>query len=435
MVEQSPNLHYLSTFDGERPELFPEDEQTILDDVNRRVAAKASLTDVMNFLFESIQTLYPCDRIGLAFLEDEGRRIVAHWAKALYEPLLLKPGYAEDLSGSSLQSVITEGCSRIIYDLVRYEEEHPRSASTRMLVREGVRSSMTCPLLVEGRAFGVIFLSSRDPKVYTPYHARLWRALAERISQAVEKVWRIEQLTAANQAYNEVLAFVSHELKNPIASMITDARVLAQGYLGEMDPRHVAKLERLIRKGNYLLDLIREYLDLARMEGGHLHLRASETNLIEDVLEPALDLVQPLFLEKRMHLERHYPPHPAPVVCDASLLKIVLVNFLGNAAKYGREGGLVRLRYDRWPDRVLVSVWNEGPGFPPEERSRLFRKFSRLQTPELKAQKGTGVGLYTAWRIVHLHGGHVDARSKHGHWAEFEFDLPQPLPTLPRSES
>lgn len=431
MVELNPNLHFLSTFDGERPDLFPEDEQAILDNVNRRVAAKASLGELMDFLFEAIQVLYPCDRIGLAFLEDCGRRIAAHWAKSLYQPLLLKPGYAEDLGGSSLQSVISEGSSRIIYDLVRYEEEHPRSASTRLLVREGVRSSMTCPLLVEGRAFGVLFLSSREEKVYTPYHARLWRALAERISQAVEKVWRIEELTSANQAYNEVLAFVSHELKNPIASMITDARVLSQGYLGEMDPKHVAKLERLIRKGTYLLDLIREYLDLARMEGGHLRLRPAEVSLIDEVLEPALDLVQPLILEKNMTLERYYPERPLPVACDPSLLKIVAVNFLGNAAKYGREGGVIRLRYDRFPDRATVSVWNEGPGFPPEERSRLFRKFSRLQTPELKAQKGTGVGLYTAWRIVNLHGGHVDARSKPGAWAEFDFDVPQPLPEAP----
>lgn len=428
MVELHSNLHFLSTYDGAGTDQFPEDEQEILDTVNRKVAAKASLADLMDFLFEAIQVLYPCDRIGLAFLEDDGRRIAAHWAKALYSPLLLNPGYAEDLAGSSLQSVIAQGSSRIIYDLPRYEEEHPRSASTRLLVREGVRSSMTCPLLVEDRAFGVLFLSAREDRVYTPYHARLWRALAERISQAVEKVFRIEQLTAANQAYTEVLAFVSHELKNPIASMITDARVLSQGYLGEMDPKQVAKLERLIKKGSYLLDLIREYLDLARMEGGHLRLRPSEVSLVDEVLEPAVDIILPQLQEKGMTLERRYPERPAPVACDGSLLKIVAVNFLGNAVKYGREGGTIRLGYERLPDRVTVSVWNEGPGFPAEERSRLFRKFSRLQSPELRAQKGTGVGLYTAWRIVHLHGGHVDAKSQQGSWAEFDFDIPQPLP-------
>jgi len=428
MVELNSNLHFLSTFEGAGNEHFPEDEQAILDNVNDKVAAKASLGELMEFLFGAVQELYPCDRIGLAFLDDDGRRIIAHWTKALYQPVLLKEGYGEDLAHSSLRTVIDSACARIIYDLPRYEEEHPMSASTRLLVREGVRSSMTCPLMVEDRALGVLFLSAREPKVYTPYHARLWRALAERISQAVEKAWRIEQLTAANQAYNEVLAFVSHELKNPVASMMTDARVLVDGYLGELDPRQTQKLERLIKKGNYLLDLIREYLDLARMEGGSLRLNVAEISLVEEVLEPSFDIIQPQMLERGMRLERYYPEKPALVACDPSLLKIVLVNLLGNAVKYGQEGGLIRMRYDRFPDRFSVSVWNEGPGFPPEERSRLFRKFSRLQSPELKNRKGTGVGLYTAWRIAHLHGGRMDASSKHGSWAEFSLEVPQPLP-------
>ena len=105
-----------------------------------------------------------------------------------------------------------------------------------------------------------------------------------------------------------------------------------------------------------------------------------------------------------------------------------MVNLLGNAVKYGQEGGLIRLRYDHLPYSFVVSVWNEGPGFAAEERSRLFRKFSRLQAPELKARKGTGVGLYTAWRIAHIHGGRMDATSKHGSWAEFRLEVPQPLP-------
>ncbi len=113
---------------------------------------------------------------------------------------------------------------------------------------------------------------------------------------------------------------------------------------------------------------------------------------------------------------------------DPDRLDRILVNLLGNAVKYGREGGIIRVKVERQPDRTTVSVWNEGPGFPPEERPRLFRKFSRLQTPELRAQKGTGVGLYTAWRIIHLHGGRMDATSQVGHWAEFSFDLPVDLP-------
>lgn len=429
MPELQSSLRYLGNYEsrGQRSH-FPEDEQAILDRVNQKVAAAGSLSDLMNFLFTAIQELYPCDRIGLAFLEDGGRRLVSHWTMATYEPLLLKVGYAEDLSGSSLGRVLAEGASRIIYDLKRYEEEHPRSASTRLLVQEGVRSSLTCPLVLEDTPFGVIFLSSREERVYTPYHGRLWRAIAERISQAVEKTWRIEQLLAANQAYTEMLGFVSHELKNPVASMITDARVLAEGYLGNLDPAQVRKLERLIRKGEYLLDLVREYLDLARMEGNQLRLHPTACRLVEDILEPSIDLVLPLIQEAGVTLTRTYPDYTWPADCDPALLKIVLVNLLGNAVKYGNPQGRIEVRLEQFHDRFTIAVWNEGPGFPAEERPRLFRKFSRLQVPELAARKGTGVGLYTAWRAVNLHGGRMNARSEYGQWAEFSLEIPQPLP-------
>ena len=429
MPEAHPILHYLAPT-GALARAFDDQEQEVLDHLNRGLAGEASLDDLVDVLFEGIRELYPCDRIGLAFLEDDGRRIVARKSRTLYEPMQLRPGYAEDLAGSSLRRVLEANCARVIYDLPRYLEEHPRSRSTRLLVQEGVRSSLTCPLTVKDRAVGVLFLSSREVRAYTPYHVQLWQALAERLIQAVAKAWQIEQLTTANQAYTEVLAFVSHELKNPIASMITDARVLADGYLGPVEPRQAQKLEKLIAKGEYLLDLIREYLDLARMEGGNLVLRPAEADFRLEVLEPAVELIQAQLQARGMRLERRLPESLGKVACDPGLLRIVLVNLLGNAVKYGKEGGRIQLAVEIMPARIFVSVWNEGPGFPEEERSKLFRKFSRLQTPGGGGPKGTGVGLYTAWRIVHLHGGRMDASSQPGSWADFRFDLPQPLPEV-----
>jgi len=427
LAEPHPALHFIApTGPNGGLRAFTREEQKILGTVNQKVAGEASLDDLLDFLFQTIGDLYPCDRLSLAFLEDEDRRIVARSTRALYQPLRLAGGYAEDLGGS-LRKVIEGSCSRIIYDLPRYLAEHPHSRSSRLLVDEGVQSSLTCPLVVNGRRFGVIFLSSREARAYTPYHVQLWMAIAERLAQAVEKVWRIEQLQAANQAYTEVLAFVSHELKNPVASMITDARVLADGYLGPLAPAQAQKLERLMGKGSYLLDLIREYLDLARMESGNLALRPRLARFAEEVLAPALEIVEPLLQARHMTLEQSVPGVLEPVQCDPELLRIVLVNLLGNAVKYGQEGGVVRVTVERSPERLRVAVWNQGQGFPAEERPRLFRKFSRLQVPGLRERKGTGVGLYTAWRIVHLHGGRMDARSQEGAWAEFSLEVPQPL--------
>jgi signal transduction histidine kinase len=268
--------------------------------------------------------------------------------------------------------------------------------------------------------------------MYHSKHIELQMAITERLSQAVEKAWRIEQLEQANYAYTQMLGFVSHELKSPVASMVTDARLIADGYLGEVRPVQKEKLERLIRKGDYLLGLVREYLDLARVEGGELEARLRPSvDFFSEVLEDAADVVRPQLEARGMRLAVVTPGQPRPsVCCDPALMRIVLVNLLDNAVKYGREGGEVRVTLELVTSRHIraealrVSVWNEGPGFSPSQRNMLFRRFSRLDTPELKGTKGTGVGLYNTWRIVQLHRGRVTAESKMGEWAEFCVEIP-----------
>jgi signal transduction histidine kinase len=408
------------------------DERTLLRQVNQKIAARPSLRAIVDYLFESTQELIPCDRIGLAFVDPDGQRVTSYYNRASYEPLAIDKEYSEDLRGSSLRAVLETGLPRIIADLEKYLEQHPRSRSTRLLVTEGVRSNLTCPLTVEGRVVGFIFRSSRAKDTYHSKHIELQMAIAERLSQAVEKAWRIEQLEQANHAYTQMLGFVSHELKSPVASMVTDARLMADGYLGDMPPKQKDKLEGLIRKGEYLLGLVREYLDLARVEGGELEaqLRPS-VHVRSEIVDDAVEVVRSHLEARGMRLVVVTPGEPDPAVCcDPALMRIVLVNLLDNAVKYGREGGEVRVTLEVAtsrhvkPEALRISVWNEGPGFSPNQRNQLFRRFSRLDVPETKGTKGTGVGLYNTWRIVQLHRGRVTAESKKGEWARFSVEIP-----------
>jgi signal transduction histidine kinase len=405
------------------------DERRMLRIVNQRIAAKPTLEDVVNFLFFEAPTLIPCDRMSLAFIEEEGRRIVANQVRARYEPLQLGPGYAADLYNSSLAAVLETGTPRIIGDLAQYALEHPQSRSTERLLREGVRSSLTCPLVVEGRVLGFMFRNSLEPQAYTRRHVELQMSISERLSQAVEKAWRIEQLEEVNRAYLEMLGFVSHELKSPVASMVTDAQLLSQGYLGELTPTQKAKLERLIHKGKYLLDIVRQYLDLARVEGEDLRAEFKPNVRLEaDVIAPSIELVHPQFEERGMQVEVDSSQTPRALAdCDPTLLRIVLVNLLTNAARYGRDGGRVVVRVSAERTRVGIRVWNEGPGFSATDTTKLFRRFSRLHR-DGDSRRASGLGLYNSWRIIQLHHGRIRASSLPGKWAEFTIELPQPLP-------
>ncbi|MBE0528457.1 MAG: HAMP domain-containing histidine kinase, partial [Thermoleophilia bacterium] len=269
------------------------------------------------------------------------------------------------------------------------------------------------------------------PYTYGPNHIELQMAISERLSQAVEKAWRIEQLEEANYAYTQMLGFVSHELQSPVASMVTDARILSQGYLGDLTPEQRAKVLSMERKGQYLLSLVREYLDLARVEGGELRLAPrSRVDVMEEVVAEAVDLVRPQADAHGIHLMICMPSPDLPLVCcDPTLLRVVTVNLLDNAIKYGNEGGDIRVKAEVTVDeksgeRLRISVWNSGPGFSHGQQNKLFRRFSRLDDPAFKSLRGTGVGLYNSWRIVQLHKGRITAESEQGQWAEFSFEIP-----------
>jgi GAF domain-containing protein len=192
---EPPPLRYLAPIGaGVDGESFSPEERQVLDLVNRKIAAQESLEQLVGFLFDAVQPIVAADRAAVTFLEEDGARLVAHYTKANYEPLFLKKGYSEDLKGSSLEAVIQGGRPRIIDDLDRYLADHPSSRSTRLLVREGVKSSMTCPLLVDGRVAGLLFFSARRRHAYTDHDVRLHQAMAERLGQAVEKSRHIEQL-------------------------------------------------------------------------------------------------------------------------------------------------------------------------------------------------------------------------------------------------
>ncbi len=430
--KRKPAVTYVDPFrDGGEIRPMSAEARTLLRTVNQKIAARPSLRAIVDYLFDNTQELIPCDRMGLAFIDEQSVYVTSYYNRASYDRLSIDQGYREGLRGSTLTEVMHGGLPRIINDLEAYVRDHPRSRSSKLLIKEGVRSSLTCPLIVEGRVVGFIFRSSRTPYTYGPQHIELQMAITERLSQAVEKAWRIEQLEEANHAYTQMLGFVSHELQSPVASMVTDAQILTQGYLGDLTPEQRAKVLSMERKGQYLLSLVREYLDLARVEGGELRLSPrSRVDVADEVIAEAVELVRPQADAHGTHLITCVPsPALPPVCCDPTLLRVVTVNLLDNAIKYGDEGGDIRvktevIRDEKGGERLRISVWNSGPGFSHAEHNKLFRRFSRLDDPALRKRRGTGVGLYNSWRIVQLHKGRISATSEQGEWAEFSFEIP-----------
>lgn len=254
------------------------------------------------------------------------------------------------------------------------------------------------------------------------------RTLHERersLKEANAKLGEANQaLVTINQSYMNMLGFVSHELKSPLASIMNYAFLLQQGKIGPMNEAQ-ARAARNIESGTVrIAEMVRHYLNLSRIEKGEFSPAATRVAVLGDVVRGLLELYDGARADRRMRVEVAIDPALA-VHADMNMTREVFENIVGNAIKYGREGGLIRLKARVIDSMVEFTVWNEGDGIPAEKMDALFKKFTRLGTPEgIKAQRGTGLGLFIAKHIVEAHGGRISVRTEAGQWVEFTFTLP-----------
>jgi two-component system NtrC family sensor kinase len=232
-----------------------------------------------------------------------------------------------------------------------------------------------------------------------------------------------DELRTTNRNYMEMLGFVSHEMRNPLSSAMMSLHTVKDGYLGELTEAQETSLASVAESLEYFEDMINNYLDLSRLEKGELEAHKQEIPLRPQVIEPVLDSLRQSLGEKGMQVVNDVP-EDFRVYADSNLLRIVYNNLLSNAVKYGEERGRIKLGARRDEDKATLSVFNEGRGIPPEEMSKLFEKFTRLESPEYARKRGTGLGLYICREIVEEHGGEIWADSEAGEWVRFSFTLP-----------
>jgi two-component system NtrC family sensor kinase len=227
----------------------------------------------------------------------------------------------------------------------------------------------------------------------------------------------------ALQDYLEVLGFVAHELKSPISGALTQLMFIEDGFAGKIPESMAKPLSAIHRYLNYGKEMALSFNHLSRAESeGFAPRRRWIPNFYEEVIQPAINDFSPEASQRRMTI--HFQGDPGRVFADPDLMRVVMENLLGNAVKYGQEGSEIRITAQETDHSFRVKVWNQGVGVPRERFPDLFAKFSRIQDPKLKLQKGTGVGLYLVKKIVELHGGKVGVEGEYEHWIEFWFEVP-----------
>jgi signal transduction histidine kinase len=223
---------------------------------------------------------------------------------------------------------------------------------------------------------------------------------------------------------DEFFSSISHDLRTPVAAIKAAIGVVLANEPAGISPAMHRLLGNIDLAADELAAMINDLLVIARLQAGRVELWRSEVD-VRDVVNRAVRALEPLVQTRKQRLNVSQPDVPVILSVDAEQLGRVLRNLIGNAQKYGADGGTIVVELKDAADDVCISVSDDGPGISPQDQERIFERFYR-GTRSGSSLPGSGLGLAIARGLVELHGGRLSVESAPGQGSTFRIRLPRP---------
>jgi signal transduction histidine kinase len=315
---------------------------------------------------------------------------------------------------------VPEALARVIQD----RETRVIGYQSSLLAYIGVppeehRSLMAVPLVSRGQILGVILAAAAEGTLFTQEDAALVGELSRHGSLAIDNARLYSDSQQAVQAREEVLAIVSHDLRNPLNAVMLAASLLQMS--DRIAPEDREQLEIIDISAKRMQRLIEDLLDVTRLEGGNRLPIEPAPLEIKSLFGETYELFKAQAVTSSISLQYHVDDGVPPVYADRHRVLQVLSNLIGNAMKFTPPGGMVTYRAESRDSSVLIAVADSGPGIPKENLGDIFNPYWQAKRT---ARLGAGLGLPIAKGIVESHGGRIWVESEPGKGTKFFFTLP-----------
>ena len=338
---------------------------------------------------------------------------------------LSQPSPAATVAREWLSRVVRSGAPVLVpeIDQGQLAAALPDPQQLRLLQRLELKSAMAVPMRARGHTLGVLILaSSKAGRHYSNKDLVLACELANRAGIAVDSARLYREAQEAIAGREEIMAAVSHDLKNPLTAILARAKLLRRPVPAEEQVDWIARHTDGIRHSALrMVQLSDEILEGELAASGRMELQLRSWPVAE-LLEDALDGFHSAAEEQSLQLEDRTREEELYASCDAPRVRRILSNLIGNAVKFTPRGGTVWLEAVASGKSVKVCVNDTGPGIPVEDQPHLFERYWRGRSG------GTGLGLFIVRRLVDAHGGQVWVESEPGQGSHFCFTLPVGTP-------
>lgn len=283
----------------------------------------------------------------------------------------------------------------------------------------GLSSYATQPYRRIGRWSVVLAVTESSPRIWTEEEIDLLDNVAARVWPLIEQSRGIESLREADRRKDQFLATLAHELRNPLAPVLTGLEIMRRA---NGDAAMIEGVTGIIeRQTRQMAHLINDLLDISRVNTGKIILRKEDLPF-KQILENAIEASQPLLTERHHQFTAQLPPDSVVITADPSRIAQVISNLLSNAAKYTPVGGRISLESGIQGTDAWIRVADNGQGIDPKEQNAIFELFHQIENG---SSDGLGLGLTLVRSLMQMHGGHVTVRSEGGgQGSAFEIYLP-----------
>ncbi len=411
-----------------------EERQRILNEASEKLVTSL---DHQITLQEIARLLVPAmaDYCRIAILDNQGQikeSAVNHiepekiaLVRELYEQ------YKDRVSSTyGLDKLLETGQSELISEVtqeVMAPSVRDNPAMLPIIEALGLTSYMGTPLIARERVIGAITFSSVQPeRRYTQDDLDFAQELARRIALTLDNARLYQEAQKAIQVRDDFISIASHELRTPVTSLKLYVQVLQKQLARLGEENVVQSLTKMDAQLNKLTLLIKDLLNVSRIELGRLDFQQELFDLNELVKE-TVEQIRPTTGKHGIRVEGQVAQ---PAWGDKDRIGQVLTNLLTNAIKYSPQTDRIIVRLTSTQDAAMVSVQDFGIGIEQEHISAIFDRFYRVNDPDEKTYPGLGIGLYISYEIIKRHGGTLSVESKKGHGSVFSFTLPYKSRTL-----
>lgn len=322
----------------------------------------------------------------------------------------------QEIDDKAIKRQVTHGATE---NLVEQVSDLTLKKQALVLLKR-VKVAVVVPIMVKDKLIGLIYLGEKLSNAnFFEDDLNFITIVGSQTGSAIEKARFYEE----DQLKSEFVSIASHELLTPTTAIEGYLSMILDENMAHVDPKARGYLEKVYASSKRLSALVKDLLSVSRIEAGRMKIEPKVFDLCE-VVQQQVDQLVFKAKDAGLTLNYHRPKKELPVFADPDRAAQAVVNLVGNAIKYTKQGSVTIDLLDR-AHHIEVAVSDTGIGIKPEDREHLFEKFQRVNSDETAGIIGSGLGLYITKSIIELMNGVVTVKSTYGKGSTFAFTLPK----------